>query len=73
MYDYDEYYIKVRYKNLRTYYVKFVDWSEGTIEYTKEFAEAGAFEPYSRALEIAEFIESQPNVISAKVVTYFDR
>lgn len=66
--DINQYIIKVRYKNLRTYYVKFIDWDAGTIEYTKEKYEAGAFEPYSRALEIAEFLENEPNVLKAEVV-----
>ena len=66
--DINQYIIKVRYKNLRTYYVKFIDWEAGTIEYTKEKYEAGSFEPYSRALEIAEFLENEPNVLKAEVV-----
>lgn len=68
MEDYNQYLIKVRLKNLKSYYVKYIDWEYGTIQYTRYEAEAGAFEPYERALEIRDFLEAEPGVISAKIV-----
>lgn len=34
--DINQYIIKVRYKNLRTYYVKFIDWDAGLLNIQKK-------------------------------------
>lgn len=71
MYDYDDYnqyIIKVRDRNLRSYYIKFIDWETGRIEYTKDKWEAGGFEPRYRAYEVAEFLERQDFILKVEVI-----
>ena len=62
-----QYLLKVRLKGFKTRWVKFIDWEERMIYYTKDEFEAGGFEPYSRAVEVARFLENEPSVVKVVI------
>ena len=65
----EQYFIKVHFSIFKSAYVEYIDWDEGMVYYTKDFHYAGYFEPYERACEVAEFLETQKDVAWAEVIT----
>lgn len=65
-----QYLLKVHKGLFKTYWVKFINWEEGYIEYTKDQSEAGGFEPYSRAVEIANFLENEPGITKVEIIQW---
>lgn len=63
-----EYLVKVSFSLFNTAYVQYINWNSGDILYTKNKNQAGCFESYSRACEIAEWLEREGMVASAEVI-----
>ena len=64
----EQYFIKVHFSIFKSAWVEYIDWDDMMIYYTKDFYQAGYFEPYERACEVAEFLETQKGIAWAEVV-----
>ncbi|MBE6143276.1 MAG: hypothetical protein E7177_04760 [Erysipelotrichaceae bacterium] len=65
-----QYLLRVHKGLFKVYWVKYIDWDNGYIEYTKDKHEAGGFEPYERAVEIAHFLENEPGITEIEIIEW---
>lgn len=63
-----DYILKVHMSGFKVRYVQYIDFETNMIYFTKDKYEAGAFNPYERAVQIANFLENESYIKKVEII-----